>query len=242
MRQIILDTETTGMNKSGTHFDGHKIIEIGAVEIINRRITGRHFHTYLNPQRTVSEEAFGVHGISDSVLCDKPVFKDIVCKFLNFVSGSELVLHNAYFDIGFINYEIAMLNYNFQKIESLCKIIDTLKLARKMFPGKKNNLNALCDRYGINNNNRTLHGALLDAEILANVFLHMTSGQTSLHFFSEIDKKQENIQNIAKIKVKSKNCRKNLKIIDTNHEELFAHKNQLLLIKKRCGTCFWLDE
>lgn len=236
-RQIVLDTETTGMNKFIPYYKGHKIIEIGAVEIINRRITGKRFHVYLKPNRNIDPGAFHIHGISNKFLFNKPIFADIVDKFINFINGSELIIHNARFDIEFINYELSMINININKIEDLCNIIDTLKLARKMFPGKRNTLDALCNRYFIKNTKRTLHGALLDAEILAKIFLLMTGGQISLPLINQIKEIPQ------KNKIKKKNIKKNLnlchKIIYANKKEIISHKKQLNLIKKKNGICIW---
>ncbi|MCR3754629.1 MAG: DNA polymerase III subunit epsilon [Candidatus Westeberhardia cardiocondylae] len=242
MRQVALDTETTGMNKFGVHYENHRIIEIGAVEIINRRVTGKYFHVYLNPRRYIDVEAFNVHGISDSFLLDKPTFGEIVHQFLCFIRDSELICHNAPFDLGFINYEISMLHGSFGKVEDFCKIIDTLKLARKMFPGKRNNLNALCERYSIDNAQRTLHSALLDSKILANVFLRMTSGQISMDFFHKNNKEKyfllkDNLLSKCNIEMNSIS----LHIIDVSTEELLEHQRQLFLIKQRSGFCMWLD-
>ena len=162
-RIVVLDTETTGMNKLGVHYEGHRIIEIGAVEVVNRRLTGRNFHVYLKPDRLVDPEAFGVHGISDEFLADKPTFAEVADDFIEYIRGSELVIHNATFDIGFMDYEFDMLGRNLPKTETFCKITDSLAMARKLFPGKRNNLDALSDRYLIDNSKRTLHGALLDS-------------------------------------------------------------------------------
>ncbi|MDI7494552.1 DNA polymerase III subunit epsilon, partial [Cronobacter dublinensis] len=190
-RQIVLDTETTGMNQIGAHYEGHRIIEIGAVEVINRRLTGNNFHVYLKPDRLVDPEAFMVHGISDEFLLNKPVFGDVVDDFLDYIRGAELVIHNASFDIGFMDYEFGMLNRGIPKTETFCKITDSLAMARKMFPGKRNSLDALCSRYEIDNTKRTLHGALLDSQILAEVYLAMTGGQTSIAFAMEGDGQQQ---------------------------------------------------
>ncbi len=178
MRQIILDTETTGLSPQA----GHRVIEIGGVEMINRRLTGRHFHTYLQPDRKVDMGAFKVHGISDAFLKDKPRFKEVVDEFLTFIDGAELIIHNAPFDVGFINHELERLSHRLRRIEEKYTIIDTLEMARKKHPGQKNNLDALCKRYQIQNEHRVLHGALLDAEILADVYLMMTGGQNSFSF------------------------------------------------------------
>lgn len=190
-RQIVLDTETTGMNMIGVHYEGHRIIEIGAVEVINRRLTGNNFHVYLKPDRLVDPEAFGVHGIADEFLLDKPTFAQVADDFLAYIDGAELVIHNASFDIGFMDYEFAKLQRGIPKTETFCQITDSLAMARKLFPGKRNSLDALCSRYEIDNSKRTLHGALLDSEILAEVFLTMTGGQTSLTFSMEGDREEQ---------------------------------------------------
>jgi DNA polymerase-3 subunit epsilon len=175
MRQIALDTETTGIG----HELGHRIIEIGCVELINRRLTGRTYHVYLNPQRLVDEGAFKVHGISDHFLKDKPEFKSIYAEFLQFIDCAELIIHNAAFDLGFLNAELQRCNHP-ENMEKFCSVIDTLLLARQKHPGQRNNLDALCKRYDIDNTHRQLHGALLDAQILAHLYLAMTGGQTDL--------------------------------------------------------------
>ncbi|ADM99638.1 DNA polymerase III epsilon subunit [Dickeya dadantii 3937] len=236
-RQIVLDTETTGMNKLGVHYEGHKIIEIGAVEVINRRLTGRHFHVYLRPDRLVDPEAYNVHGISDEFLADKPTYGDVVDDFLDFIRGAELVIHNATFDIGFMDYEFRLLKRDIPKTETFCTITDSLQMARRLFPGKRNNLDALCDRYQIDNSKRTLHGALLDAEILAEVYLAMTGGQTSLAFSMEGDTQQqtaqtETIQRIAR-------PASALAVLYASDEELAAHEQRLDLIMKKGGSCLW---
>ena len=176
MRQIVLDTETTGLEPRL----GHRIIEIGCVEVIDRRITGNSYHQYINPQREIDEGAVEVHGITTAFLADKPLFSDIVDDFLNFIRGAELVIHNAPFDVGFIDHELTLLNQQQNHVANICTVLDTLVLARHMHPGQKNNLDALCKRYFIDNSQRDLHGALLDAEILAETYLAMTGGQTML--------------------------------------------------------------
>lgn len=175
-RQIVLDTETTGMNQLGAHYEGHCIIEIGAVELINRRYTGNNFHIYIKPDRSVDPDAIKVHGITDEMLADKPEFKEVAQDFLDYINGAELLIHNAPFDVGFMDYEFRKLDLNV-KTDDICLVTDTLQMARQMYPGKRNNLDALCDRLGIDNSKRTLHGALLDAEILADVYLMMTGGK-----------------------------------------------------------------
>ncbi len=192
MRQIILDTETTGLEVS----QGHRIIEIGCVELLNRRVTGNHWHYYINPDREIDNGAFEVHGISTEFLQDKHRFAELAEEFRDYVAGAELVIHNAPFDIGFLNNELALLDPPLAALEESCSILDTLLLARQKHPGQKNNLDALCKRYGIDNSNRSLHGALLDARILADVYLAMTGGQTSLGLDAEqgVDADSEQIE------------------------------------------------
>ncbi len=181
MRQIVLDTETTGLEVSL----GHRIVEIGCVELVNRRVTGNHWHYYVNPDREVDSGAFEVHGISNDFLSDKNRFADLANDFLDYIIGAELVIHNAPFDLGFLDYELSLLDPPAAPLEQGCGILDTLLLARQKHPGQKNNLDALCKRYDIDNSRRNLHGALLDARILADVYLTMTGGQTSLGLDSE---------------------------------------------------------
>ncbi|GLS89600.1 DNA polymerase III subunit epsilon [Psychromonas marina] len=181
IRQVVLDTETTGMNKDGTVYLGHRIIEIGCVEVINRRLTGRHFHVYINPGQLVDPEAVTVHGITDEFLQDKPAFDQVADEFIEFIRGADLVIHNAPFDVGFMDQEFRFLNKKTQPTEDISTVTDTLVMAKKMFPGKRNNLDALSDRFGINTKHRVLHGALLDAEILADVYLLMSGGQAKLN-------------------------------------------------------------
>lgn len=175
MRQIVLDTETTGI---GSEL-GHRVIEIGCVELFERKLTGKHYHIYLNPQREVDEGAFRVHGISSEFLQDKPLFHDILPEFLAFIDKAELIIHNAPFDVGFLNAELKRAKWA-HRLENHCTIFDTLALARKKHPGQRNSLDALCKRYDVDNSNRQKHGALLDAEILAFVYLAMTGGQSKL--------------------------------------------------------------
>ncbi len=234
-RIIVLDTETTGMNlEGGPHYQGHRIVEIGAVEIINRKLTGRHFHVYIKPDRKIQEEAIEVHGITDEFLVDKPEYRDVHDEFLDFIKGAELVAHNAPFDVGFMDYEFSMLNASIGKTEDFCHVTDTLAMAKKIFPGKRNNLDILCERYGIDNSHRTLHGALLDAEILADVYLMMTGGQTSIQFGggnSEGETGGESIKRVAA-------GRKTLKVIAASADELEAHDARLDIVAKS-GSCLW---
>ncbi len=185
MRQIVLDTETTGLEPSL----GHRVIEIGCVELDERKLTGNHYHQYINPEREVDQGALDVHGISNDFLAEKPTFIHIVDDFLDYVKGAELVIHNAPFDVGFINHELRlaeeMHGKSYGVIEDYCTVLDTLVYARKKHPGQKNSLDALCKRYSVDNSQRDLHGALLDSEILADVYLLMTGGQASLSLDSE---------------------------------------------------------
>lgn len=238
-RQIVLDTETTGMNMIGVHYEGHRIIEIGAVEVINRRLTGNNFHVYLKPDRLVDPEAFGVHGIADEFLLDKPTFAQVADDFLAYIKGAELVIHNASFDIGFMDYEFAKLQRGIPKTETFCQITDSLAMARKLFPGKRNSLDALCSRYEIDNSKRTLHGALLDSEILAEVFLTMTGGQTSLAFSMEGDREeQDDGETIHRITRPSSG----LRVVRASEQELAAHEARLDLVQKKGGSCLWRPE
>jgi len=176
LRQIVLDTETTGLEPE----QGHKIIEIGCVEMVERRLTGNNFHQYLQPDREIDAAAIEVHGITNEFLADKPRFQDVAQDFVDYVRGAELIIHNAPFDVGFLDHELDKLPGDSLKIAELCAVTDTLVLAKKMYPGQRNSLDALCKRYDIDNSHRELHGALLDAEILADVYLMMTGGQKAL--------------------------------------------------------------
>jgi DNA polymerase-3 subunit epsilon len=176
MRQIILDTETTGLDVN----EGHRIIEVGCVELVSRRPTGRHFHRYINPERDIDEGAAAVHGIRRAQLENEPRFAEIASELLEFIDGAELIIHNASFDLGFLNAELRRLDAAAPALEKRCAVLDTLLLAREMHPGQRNSLDALCKRYGVDNSKRDLHGALLDARILADVYLAMTGGQSAL--------------------------------------------------------------
>ena len=195
MRQIVLDTETTGLETS----QDHRIIEIGCVEMVNRKLTGRHYHQYINPERKVDEGAMEFHGITDEYLQDKPLFSAISSEFLDFLDGAELIIHNAPFDLGFINHELKKLGKKTPLLESSCRVIDTLGLARQKHPGQKNSLDALCKRYGVDNSQRDLHGALLDSEILADVYLLMTGGQVNLNINQQGDSESGEINTASTI-------------------------------------------
>lgn len=230
MRQIILDTETTGLDP----VQGHRIIEIGCVEMINRRLTGDSYHQYINPDREIDQGAIEVHGITNESLADKPFFADIASDFLEYVKGAELIIHNAPFDIGFLNHEFKLLNKNKpEKMEQHCSVIDTLRMARKMHPGQRNDLNSLCRRYTIDNAQRTLHGALLDAEILADVYLAMTGGQTGL--FEEGAKEAGGDANSSiSIKRLDEN-RPALRVILATAEEEKAHEKWIAELDESAG-------
>lgn len=238
VRQVVLDTETTGMNMMGQPQIGHNIIEIGAVEVINRRLTGRTFHVYIKPPREVDEEAIRVHGITNEFLQDKPVFAEIADDFLAFIKGAELIIHNAPFDVAFMDQEFSYLKDPPPKTAEMCTVTDSLQLARKMYPGKRNNLDALCDRLGIDNSKRVLHGALLDAEILADVFLMMTGGQIALL----VDEENTTAQ-IGEEVVKMSYDLSNAVVLNASDEELNAHETFLALIEKKSkGSCIWLHQ
>jgi len=237
MRQIVLDTETTGLETS----QDHRIIEIGCVEMVNRKLTGRHYHQYINPQRNVDEGAMEVHGITDQFLADKPLFESIAADFLEFVDGADLIIHNAPFDLGFINHEIAKLPNKVAVIEKNCKIIDTLALARQKHPGQKNNLDALCKRYGVDNSQRDLHGALLDAEILADVYLLMTGGQVNLNINDQSAADAGELNQTSSIRRLAKD-RPALRVIEANEHEVSRHQAKLDAITESSGKCLWRAE
>ncbi|MBS0357664.1 MAG: DNA polymerase III subunit epsilon [Proteobacteria bacterium] len=236
MRQIILDTETTGLETT----QGHRIIEIGCVELVDRRITKNHWHRYINPEREIDPNAFAVHGISKEFLLDKPRFRDISDEFLNFISGAELIIHNAEFDLKFLNYELGFLPNKTRKIQDDCRILDTLALARKLHPGKKNNLDALCKRYKVDNSSRNYHGALLDAEILALVYLAMTSGQDSL-FMDETPVHAMPSKTIFHSETANfeKQSTIRLPVIGAKPEELALHDIMIGNMLKQTGRVLW---
>lgn len=224
MKQIVLDTETTGLDPK----TGHRLIEIGCIELVNRRYTGRYYHQYLRPERKIDWGAKAVHGMTDAFLADKPLFSEIVEDFLAFISGAELIIHNAPFDIGFIDHEFALAHAQ-HKISTYCTILDTLVFARKKHPGARNSLDALCKRYSIDNTHRQYHGALLDARILGDVYLAMTSGQTSFCFSDAAQEETTTMPLLHKTE--------GLPILFANPEELAAHqayleKNQRTLLPK----------
>ena len=230
MRQIVLDTETTGLEVS----QGHRIIEIGCVEIDTRRLTGNHYHQYINPSREIDQGAIEVHGITNAFLADKPAFERIVAEFLAFIEGAELVIHNAPFDLGFLNSEIQRLDPDARPLEERCKIIDTLVMARGKHPGQRNSLDALCQRYHVDNSQRDLHGALLDAEILADVYLTMTGGQTTFQLSDNDSGGEDGARRSERI-IRLSSDRAPLPVIPASEDELAAHQDQLQAIAAASG-------
>lgn len=232
MRQIVLDTETTGLDPA----QGHRIIEIGCVELVNRRLTDNRYHVYLNPEREIDQGAVDVHGIDNDFLADKPKFADIADDFLAFVKDSEVIIHNAPFDVGFINAELGRLGSDYGRLEDHCRVFDTLTLARRKHPGQRNSLDALCKRYQIDNSHRELHGALLDAEILAAVYLAMTGGQVTLG----LDSLPADTAAAAGASRGSR-PRPALKRVTCPEAELEAHRQRLEAIDQASGgNCLWL--
>lgn len=233
MRQVVLDTETTGLEPS----QGHRIIEIGCVELIDRKLTGRHYHQYINPKREVDQGAMEVHGISNEFLADKPVFEQIVAEFVEFVHGAELIIHNAPFDIGFLDHELDLLAGRYGKMSDHSTVVDTLVMARAMHPGQRNSLDALCRRYFVDNSARDLHGALLDSEILADVYLLMTGGQKTLSLGGESSDGGSDATIIRRLDA----SRTLLPVIEANALELERHTGKLATVdKKSDGNCVWL--
>ena len=233
LRQVVLDTETTGLS----HASGHRIIEIGCLELIDRQLTGEQFHVYLNPDRAIDEGAAKVHGIRDEFLQDKPRFNDILQDFISFVDGAELIIHNAPFDVGFLNAELKRASWT-KPLESHCSILDTLVLAKKKHPGQRNNLDALCKRYDVGNSHRKLHGALLDSELLGLVYLAMTGGQVSLFGENEED---TNIDIEQKINKKTPVLSSTSPVIFATEHELTEHDAFIKLLSKQSGVNHWSE-
>jgi DNA polymerase III subunit epsilon len=231
MRQIVLDTETTGLEPA----EGHRVIEIGCIELMNRRITGRRFHQYLQPDREIDAGALAIHGISAEFLADKPRFADIAGELLEFVTGAELIIHNAPFDLGFLQHELTLAGTPVQRLEEVCDVLDTLLLARRMHPGSRNSLDALCRRYQVDASGRTLHGAALDAELLAEVYLAMTGGQVALGLEAgEAESEQETVV------LPTRRGAAPLRVVDPTAGELAAHAAMVELLEKSSGgQCLW---
>lgn len=234
MRQIVLDTETTGFDPKS----GNRLVEIGCIELVDRKFTGRTYHQYINPEREVEEGAFAVHGISDEFLLDKPTFAEIADEFCQFVQGAELIIHNAPFDMGFLDYQLRQIGSSFAPLGTYCSVIDTLALARSMHPGQRNSLDALCKRYGIDNSHRELHGALLDSEILADVYLLMTGGQKGFALDDDEDS-SANSKSLSAVKLDE--VAPSLPVIKATSTEVDSHTAYLqFLDKKSDGQCLWL--
>ena len=227
-RQIVLDTETTGLDAKS----GHRIIEIGCVEMEERRLTGNNLHLYLQPDREIDPGAIAVHGITNEFLIDKPRFVHIVDELQSYLAGAELIIHNADFDVGFLEHEFSLCNQPME-LTKVCKVTDTLAMARKQFPGQRNNLDALCKRLGVNNSHRTLHGALLDSEILADVYLVMTGGQTAL----SLD--QDSAAGAVAVDISSQVDISQLKTVLANADEIDAHEQWLERLRKADDGCAW---
>jgi DNA polymerase-3 subunit epsilon len=231
MRQIVLDTETTGLDPN----EGHRVIELGCVELVERRPTGNDYHIYLNPERSIDDGALEVHGITREFLADKPRFSDVAVEVLDYLSGAELIIHNAPFDLGFLNSEFGKANETFTRIEKHCSVIDTLVLARELHPGQRNSLDALCSRYAVDNTSRTLHGALLDARILADVYLAMTGGQAS---FDLTEGEHGGLESSVPIPPE---IAAGVKVIRATAAELTLHEARLESIDEASGEqCRWL--
>ena len=230
MRQIILDTETTGLEPA----EGHRVIEIGCVELVDRRLSGQHFHQYLNPEREIEDGALEVHGISREFLLDKPVFADVVEEFLDFVRDAELIIHNAPFDIGFLDAELTQLGRS-DRMGDHVRVLDTLELARDLHPGQRNSLDALCKRYEVDNSSRSLHGALLDAEILADVYLAMTGGQSDLGLSFQAPATELEPGHDLPAE------RPPLHVLLPSDAEIAAHEARLHAIHEKSGHCLWKD-
>lgn len=235
MRQIIVDTETTGLSPA----EGHRIIEIAGLEMVKRKLTGREFHYYLQPDREIDWAAAEVHGITPEKLAGQPRFGEVAEEFIEFVRDAELIIHNAPFDVGFINAELRRLNGRFDKLEHYCRVLDTLTLARTLHPGQKNGLDALCKRYSVDNSGRELHGALLDTQLLAEVYLAMTGGQTALSL------EQQGMTGLAGHSLEPRQIdpnRPRLAVIAPTSDELEAHHKRLQAIQKSSGgQCLWLS-
>src|SRR5271170_6511920 len=225
MRQVVLDTETTGLEVE----QQHRVIEIGCVELFNRRLTGRTYHQYLNPQRDIDEGAQQVHGLTREKLAREPTFAQVHPEFLEFISGAELIIHNAPFDIAFLNAEFARIEFA-HKVNDLCAVLDSLALARQMHPGQRNNLDALCKRYSVDNSHRDYHGALLDARILAEVYLAMTGGQAKLTLSAESDTAFARARTAP---VRAAGVR--IVVIKPDEAEIAAHEHALLLLDRASG-------
>lgn len=233
MRQLVLDTETTGLEPQ----QGHRLIEIGCIELIDRQVTGNNFHFYLQPDREIDAEAVQVHGITNDFLQDKPRFNEIVQDFVEYLKGAELIIHNAPFDVGFIENELRLVEYPTTKLRDICTVTDTLVMARNMYPGQRNSLDALCKRYEIDNSDRHFHGALLDARILADVYLAMTGGQVSMVLETTLESLTGHAgggKGLSHLDLSR------LPVIRASTDELEAHNERIAAITKSAGKCLWV--
>lgn len=233
MRQVVLDTETTGLEVR----QGHRLVEIACVEMLERRVTGRYWQTYLNPERAMDEGASQVTGIRDADLVDKPLFAAKVDEFLAFIDGAELIIHNASFDVGFLDAELARLDGAHGRVSDRCSVLDTLKMARERYPGQRNSLDALCKRLGVDNSRRDLHGGLIDAQLLADVYLAMTSGQVALDLAFEAPAEAATVANVVAPLVLQRRPR----ILRASDEELAQHEQRLAALDKKSpdGSSLW---
>lgn len=231
MRQIVLDTETTGLEVR----QGHRLVEIACVELMERRLTGRHYQTYLNPQRSIDEGARLVTGIEDEFLLDKPLFAKVVDEFLAFIDGAELIIHNASFDIGFLDAELARLGNGVGRISDRCRVLDTLAMARERYPGQRNSLDALCKRLGVDNSRRDLHGGLIDAQLLADVYLAMTSGQVAFDLGFESGAEQQGVVLAAPVVLRVRPF-----VLHASPDEVLQHEQRLDALDKGVdGQSVW---
>ncbi|HSW69823.1 MAG TPA: DNA polymerase III subunit epsilon [Gammaproteobacteria bacterium] len=233
MRQIVLDTETTGLSIE----EGHRIVEIGCIELMNRKFSGKRFHQYINPEREIDEGALNVHGITQDFLQTKPRFAEIADEFMEFISGAELIIHNAPFDTGFINYELGLTRKKWKPLTDYCRTIDTLLMARQLHVGQRNSLDALCKRYNVDNSQRDLHGALMDAHLLAQVYLAMTGGQGSL--FGDTKLGETRPEEAIEMKILSAQA-KNLIVLAATDDEMAVHEEKLQKMREN-GKCLWLE-
>lgn len=239
MRRVVLDTETTGMPVG----DGHRVIEIGCVEVEGRRLTGRHFHVYLQPDREIDEGAIAVHGITSEDLKDKPRFKEVADEFYEFIKGAQLIIHNAPFDVGFLSNEFNLIGQHERAdLASYCDVLDSLQMARERHPGQRNSLDALCKRYGVDNSGRELHGALLDSEILADVYLAMTGGQTNLSLAGDGSEGDGNGRQQPTPIRRLPTDRTRGAVIAASAHDIAAHAARLAAIEKSAGApALWVQ-
>ena len=230
MRQIVLDTETTGLSWE----KGNRVVEIGCVELLDRRPTGRSFQKYINPERELEPGAMEVTGLTLDFLSDKPLFAEVVDEFLDFINGAELIIHNASFDVGFLNYELSLLDTSYGKLEKYSQVLDTLKIAREIYPGQRNSLDALCKRLDVNNTHRQLHGALLDAQLLTDVYLLLTSGQTGFGFDVLSSDQNQEVHAVLLPGFEGRAV-----VLSASEDECIAHQKRVEAIANKSGIKLW---